>query len=121
MCAICCLPQRLAYSRSACFLGLKDTQISSIHANPQAITHQILVVKTRRILALQVLTKLHAILKPFLLRRIKSDVETSLPAKKEIILYAHMTDLQKKYNQDLRDRTLNVRQFFHHFSAVELP
>lgn len=54
------------------------------------------------------LTKLHAVLKPFLLRRIKSDVETSLPAKKEIILYAHMTDLQKKYNQDLRDRTLNV-------------
>lgn len=58
---------------------------------------------------MQVLTKLHAVLKPFLLRRIKSDVETSLPAKKEIILYAHMTDLQKKYNQDLRDRTLNVR------------
>ncbi len=49
-------------------------------------------------------------LKPFLLRRIKSDVETSLPAKKEIILYSHMTDLQKKYNQDLRDRTLNVSQ-----------
>ena len=57
---------------------------------------------------LQVLAKLHAVLKPFLLRRIKSDVETSLPAKKEIILYSHMTDLQKKYNQDLRDRTLNV-------------
>ncbi len=58
---------------------------------------------------MKVLDKLHAVLKPFLLRRIKSDVETSLPAKKEIILYSHMTDLQKKYNQDLRDRTLNVR------------
>ena len=58
--------------------------------------------------SVQVLTKLHAVLKPFLLRRIKSDVETSLPAKKEMILYAHMTGLQKKYNQDLRDRTLNV-------------
>jgi hypothetical protein len=57
----------------------------------------------------QVLSKLHAILKPFLLRRIKSDVETSLPAKKEMILYAHMTPTQKKYNEELRKRTLNVR------------
>lgn len=57
----------------------------------------------------QVLDKLHTVLKPFLLRRIKSDVETSLPAKKEMILYAHMTDIQKKFNEDLRNRTLNVR------------
>ena len=68
-----------------------------------------MLMETPEACELQVLTKLHAVLKPFLLRRIKSDVETSLPAKKEIILYAHMTDLQKKYNQDLRDRTLNVR------------
>jgi len=56
----------------------------------------------------QVLGKLHSILKPFLLRRIKSDVETSLPAKKEMILYAHMTPTQKQYNEELRKRTLNV-------------
>jgi ATP-dependent DNA helicase len=57
---------------------------------------------------MQVLGKLHSILKPFLLRRIKSDVETSLPAKKEMILYAHMTPTQKQYNEELRKRTLNV-------------
>lgn len=56
----------------------------------------------------QVITKLHTILKPFLLRRIKSDVENSLPAKKEIILYANMTDYQKKIDKQLRERTLNV-------------
>ncbi|KAK9756451.1 hypothetical protein RND81_01G098600 [Saponaria officinalis] len=41
---------------------------------------------------LQVVAKLHAILRPFLLRRMKSDVELSLPRKKEIILYASMTE-----------------------------
>lgn len=42
----------------------------------------------------RVVQKLHSILRPFLLRRIKSDVETSLPRKKEIILYASMTPKQ---------------------------
>ena len=53
-----------------------------------------------------VISKLHGILKPFLLRRVKSDVETSLPGKMEVILYASMTDKQKEINQQLRDKTL---------------
>ena len=56
----------------------------------------------------QVVTKLHTILRPFLLRRVKSDVETDLPAKKEIILYAGMTDVQRKLHSELRDKTLAV-------------
>lgn len=32
----------------------------------------------------QVVSKLHQILKPFLLRRVKTDVETSLPGKMEV-------------------------------------
>ena len=60
-------------------------------------------------LGLQV-SKLHAILRPFLLRRIKSDVETSLPAKMEIVLYAGMSDMQRQFNDQLRDRTLHVRK-----------
>merc|ERR1712118_562573 len=51
-------------------------------------------------------SKLHNILKPFVLRRVKADVETSLPNKKEIILYADMSPLQKKVNQQLVDKTL---------------
>ncbi|KAK2744175.1 hypothetical protein FQN57_004435 [Myotisia sp. PD_48] len=39
---------------------------------------------------------MHAILKPFLLRRIKTDVETSLPKKREYILYAPLTPEQKE-------------------------
>ncbi|SPO27979.1 related to proliferation associated SNF2-like protein [Ustilago trichophora] len=47
----------------------------------------------------QVITQLHEILKPFLLRRLKNDVETDLPPKKEYLLYAPLTELQKElYN-----------------------
>lgn len=49
-----------------------------------------------------VLSKLHKILTPFLLRRLKSDVAKSLPPKKEIILSVGMAPLQKKvYKQAL--------------------
>lgn len=50
--------------------------------------------------------KLHAILRPFLLRRLKTDVEQSLPGKKEIVLYATMTDHQRNFQEHLIDRTL---------------
>lgn len=43
-----------------------------------------------------IVSKLHAILKPFLLRRVKADVETSLPKKREYILYAPLTTAQKE-------------------------
>lgn len=58
----------------------------------------------------KVISKLHAILRPFLLRRIKSDVETSLPGKMEVILYANMTNKQKEINQQLRTRTPGVEK-----------
>ena len=54
----------------------------------------------------KVISKLHAILKPFLLRRVKTDVETSLPGKMEVIMYAQMTDKQREINQQLLDKTL---------------
>ena len=54
----------------------------------------------------KVISKLHGILKPFLLRRLKGDVEISLPRKKEIILYASMSETQKKFNDALVDKTI---------------
>ncbi|RAL52518.1 hypothetical protein DM860_017212 [Cuscuta australis] len=54
----------------------------------------------------QVVAKLHAILRPFLLRRIKADVEQMLPRKKEIILYATMTEHQKNFQEHLINKTL---------------
>jgi SNF2 family DNA or RNA helicase len=38
--------------------------------------------------------KLHEILRPFLLRRLKADVERSLPPKKEYVLYAPLSRRQ---------------------------
>ena len=64
----------------------------------------------RLVIVLQVVDKLHGILKPFLLRRVKSDVENSLPGKKELILYANMTKTQTDFNEELRKNTLNVSQ-----------
>ncbi|KAN0062045.1 putative ATPase [Thecaphora frezii] len=50
-----------------------------------------------------IITQLHEILKPFLLRRLKADVEANLPPKKEYLLYAPLTRLQK----DLYDSIVN--------------
>ncbi|CAI0420018.1 unnamed protein product [Linum tenue] len=54
----------------------------------------------------QVVAKLHSILRPFLLRRLKADVEQLLPRKKEIILYATMTEHQKNFQDHLINKTL---------------
>ena len=37
------------------------------------------------------------VLRPFLLRRVKSDVERGLPPKKETILRIGMSEMQRKY------------------------
>lgn len=55
---------------------------------------------------LQVVAKLHAILRPFLLRRMKSDVERMLPRKKEIIIYATLTEHQRNFQDHLINKTL---------------
>ena len=51
----------------------------------------------------QIITTLHAILKPFLLRRMKVDVEMNLPPKKEYVLYAPLSVRQR----EAYDRILN--------------
>ncbi|KAF2860481.1 hypothetical protein K470DRAFT_217030 [Piedraia hortae CBS 480.64] len=50
-------------------------------------------------------TSLHAILKPFLLRRVKSDVETSLPKKREYVLYAPLVPAQRELYESLLNGT----------------
>ncbi|XP_062212245.1 ATP-dependent DNA helicase DDM1-like isoform X2 [Phragmites australis] len=55
-----------------------------------------------------VVSKLHAILRPFLLRRMKEDVEQMLPRKKEIIIYANMTEHQKRIQDHLVEKTFDV-------------
>ncbi|KAF7729861.1 hypothetical protein EC973_003595 [Apophysomyces ossiformis] len=55
-----------------------------------------------------IISSLHTILRPFLLRRLKTDVEHSLPKKKEYLLHAPLTQAQKSLydaiiKRDLRD------------------
>ncbi|GAA95992.1 uncharacterized protein L969DRAFT_96725 [Mixia osmundae IAM 14324] len=56
-----------------------------------------------------IVSKLHAILKPFLLRRLKIDVEKDLPPKKEYLLTAPLTRKQKELYDAVISR--NLRSF----------
>lgn len=47
-------------------------------------------------------------LRPFLLRRLKSDVEKGLPSKKETILKVGMSQMQKQYYRALLQKDLEV-------------
>ena len=42
-------------------------------------------------------TKLHHILRPYLLRRLKEDLNLKLPGKREIFIYTGLTAMQRKY------------------------
>jgi len=61
---------------------------------PQGTDEEAIVLEQRKN---KTVTKLHEILRPFLLRRIKKDVLTDLPPKKEIVVYAGMSKLQTGY------------------------
>ncbi len=54
----------------------------------------------------QILSKMHQILEPFLLRRLKSDVNIFLPHKKEVLVYAPMTQLQETLYRSVLDRSV---------------
>lgn len=53
-------------------------------------------------------SKLHKQLEPFILRRVKKDVEKSLPAKVEQILRVEMTSIQKQYYKWLLTKNYNA-------------
>ncbi|CAA6663463.1 unnamed protein product [Spirodela intermedia] len=56
----------------------------------------------------EVVQQLHKVLRPFLLRRLKSDVERGLPPKKETILKVGMSQMQKHYYRALLQKDLEV-------------
>lgn len=56
----------------------------------------------------QLISTLHTILRPFLLRRLKVDVETDLPPKKEYVLYAPLTVRQRELYDAILDGHLRA-------------
>lgn len=54
----------------------------------------------------EIISSLHAILKPFLLRRMKADVELNLPPKKEYVLYCPLSMRQREAYDKVLDGNL---------------
>ena len=50
---------------------------------------------------------LHTMLKPYLLRRVKEDVEKSLPPKDETIIKINLTPVQKKYYRAIYEKNVS--------------
>jgi ATP-dependent DNA helicase len=78
------------------------------------VWHVVMVVYSQEIVAAEqrnrVVSKLHAILRPFMLRRLKSDVDIQLPAKSELILYAPMSESQRQINTQIKEGTIMVSE-----------
>lgn len=56
----------------------------------------------------QVVQQLHKVLRPFLLRRVKADVEKSLLPKKEINVFVGLTDMQRKWYKSLLEKDIDA-------------
>ena len=55
-----------------------------------------------------VVQQLHRVLRPFLLRRVKSDVEKSLLPKQEINLYVGMSEMQVKWYKNILEKDIDA-------------
>ena len=58
----------------------------------------------------KLISQLHKILRPFMLRRLKADVEKSLPPKHETILFTGMSKMQKELYRNILIRDIDAIQ-----------
>ena len=56
-------------------------------------------------------TDLHELLRPYFLRRVKSDVEKNIPPKIETVIDIELTTLQKKYYRAIYDRNRSFLEY----------
>ena len=68
----------------------------------------------------ELVDKLHDVLKPFLLRRLKQDVEKSLPKKAEVVLYARQTPAQLAFYTAVKNRTFVCQGFSYNNLLMQL-
>ena len=57
---------------------------------------------------LKIVKQIHNLLKPYVLRRLKSEIEFKLPPKKEIYLYVGLSDLQKDMYKKILSKNIDV-------------
>lgn len=55
-----------------------------------------------------IIKQIHRLLRPFMLRRMKADVEKSLPSKNEMYLYFGMSEMQKKLYKQILTKNIDV-------------
>ena len=63
----------------------------------------------------EVMEKLHKVLRPFLLRRLKSEVETSLPPKHETKLFVKLSKMQREWYINIITKNIDVINGFFSF------
>ena len=81
------------------WFGFKD-----IGQKKQGATHEEAILMEQQ--NNSTISKLHSILRPFLLRRVKVDVLKEMPPKKEVVVYSGMSKLQAGYAQLIEQGTL---------------
>lgn len=64
--------------------------------------------------------KIHVVLQPLMLRRVKSDVAAYLPKKREYILYAPMTREQTDLYKALSDKSTDTRAFLEDMALKDM-
>jgi len=64
--------------------------------------------------------KLHKILKPFLLRRLKADVEKDLLPKKEVKLFVGMSEMQRTWYQNILSKNIDALNASAHANRMRM-
>ena len=57
---------------------------------------------------MQIIKQIHQLLKPFVLRRLKSEIKYKIPPKKEIFLYVGLSELQKSMYKQILSKNIDV-------------
>ena len=70
-------------------------------------TEEFIADKTKQ----ELVKKMHVVLQPLLLRRVKSDVAKYLPKKREYVLYAPMTKEQTDLYNVINDKSIDTRAY----------
>lgn len=61
-----------------------------------------------------IISQLHRILRPFMLRRVKADVDKEIPPKKEVYIGAGLSPMQKKWYTDVLMKDIQVLYTYTH-------
>lgn len=96
------------FSNVADFDSWFEKQSPTLAADGSEIPSSATTAAEKEAASNSVVKQLHAVLRPFLLRRVKADVEKSLLPKKEINVYVGMTDMQRKWYKMILEKDIDA-------------